>query len=43
MGAKTLLTDCCHIKHDKQIVNGSEEKIRQRVAIDKLMLDSAQS
>ena len=43
MGAKTLLTNVCGMKSDKQFVNILEDNIRQRGVMDKSMSDNAQS
>lgn len=43
VGTKTLASKVCRMKSNKQFVNSLEDNIRQRGAVDKLILDSAKA
>ena len=43
MGTKTLLTDVCGIKSDKQLVSSLEDNTRKSGVMGALMSDSTQS
>ena len=43
VGTKTLVTDVYGMKSDKQFIHCLEDDIRQRRAMDKMILGSAQS